>query len=106
MNISTSDNVMPPLPEHWVNVQSLQWIHQLESYTELGDHIYSAVYRGQLHKIEVGAKILICAIPAMIINGFVVLLQLSFHRGSEGGWDLTSVTLDDGKGSTILSCPY
>lgn len=106
MNISASDNAIPPLPEHWVNVQSLRWTHlSPESYLGLGDHISSAVYRGQLHKIEVDTKALICAIPAMVINGLVVLLQLNFHQGSEGGWDLASITLDDNKGSTTLTAP-
>ena len=106
MKISDSNDDTPQLPEHWVNAQSLQWLHQdLKTYEAMADHISIAVYTGQLHKIRVDTEALICAVPAMMINGSAILLQLNFQPASQGGWDLASITLDDGENLTLLAAP-
>ncbi|MGF6285051.1 hypothetical protein ABH912_005403 [Pseudomonas sp. BT76 TE3572] len=99
------DNV-PPLPEHWVNVQSLQWLHRsLEAYESMADHITTAVYTGELHKTRVDDHALVCAIPAMTLNDCVILLTLNFKSANQGGWNLASVTVDDGKGLILNAIP-
>ncbi|RMQ38007.1 hypothetical protein ALQ07_03323, partial [Pseudomonas syringae pv. actinidiae] len=67
--------------------------------------ISMAVYTGQLHKIRVDTDALICAIPGMVISECPILLQLNFQPVSQGGWDLASITLDDGQNLTLLAAP-